>query len=582
MKGMNLLFSVVLGTLVLCSAAGYAQEKKYTLTVSTIPLNPDIVKKLHIDKAYPDTATVTRALANMLSDIRFQGYLLAEIAEKQKTDGNTRVTIRLNQVFTLVRLRPGNVPQTVMQQSGYREKLFSNTPFNMQQLSSLFHNMLAFYENNGYPFAAVNLDSVEFHQSGISAGIAVSKGKYITYDTLQIAGTAKVSRPYLESFLNIRSGMPYSEQDVQAIDRKLAQLSFLTPVKPLEVRFYGEKAAITVFLNKKNANQFDGILGIAPGQNGKVQLTGDIKLKLQNTFRRAETIGLNYKGLPAQSRELNLAAAFPGIFSSPLGLEAGMNLYKQDSSFQNINFNAALSYKIGRHSRLRFYIDQRAGNNLSAQDSMSTTSLTAYADVNTTLYGLGLQSETLDYPLNPTKGYLFSVNMAAGKRHLKNSAALDSALYAHLKTNSSQYEIQGQLDYYIPAGQRSVIRLMDQTGIMLGKDLFDNEIYRLGGFNNLRGFNEQSILATRYTYVNAEYRYLLERNSFLFAFVNQAFTWYETVNTNTFDKPLGFGAGINVETKAGIVSLSYALGKQRNIPVNLQRGKIHFGLIALF
>src|SRR5690606_38133139 len=99
---------------------------------------------------------------------------------------------------------------------------------------------------------------------------------------------------------------------------------------------------------------------------------------------------------------------------------------------------------------------------------------------------------------------------------------------------------------------------------------------------SLKGFNELTLPATAYTYGNVELRYLLEQNSFLFAFYNQAFLQYKTSQLNYSDKPLGFGAGINSETALGILSISYALGKQRNIPLNLSQGKIHFGITALF
>src|SRR5690606_380746 len=99
---------------------------------------------------------------------------------------------------------------------------------------------------------------------------------------------------------------------------------------------------------------------------------------------------------------------------------------------------------------------------------------------------------------------------------------------------------------------------------------------------SLRGFNELSVLATNYTYANVEMRYLLAQHSFLFAFYNQAYLQYKTSPLSYTDFPLGFGSGINFETELGILSVSYALGKQRNIPLNLRQGKIHFGITALF
>ena len=54
------------------------------------------------------------------------------------------------------------------------------------------------------------------------------------------------------------------------------------------------------------------------------------------------------------------------------------------------------------------------------------------------------------------------------------------------------------------------------------------------------------------------------------------------VNLYLNDKPVSFGAGINIDTKAGILSLNYAIGNQFNNGFDSRSGKIHFGLTALF
>ena len=46
--------------------------------------------------------------------------------------------------------------------------------------------------------------------------------------------------------------------------------------------------------------------------------------------------------------------------------------------------------------------------------------------------------------------------------------------------------------------------------------------------------------------------------------------------------PYGFGAGISFGTRAGVFSLSYALGSQRGNPILIRAAKIHFGFISLF
>lgn len=46
--------------------------------------------------------------------------------------------------------------------------------------------------------------------------------------------------------------------------------------------------------------------------------------------------------------------------------------------------------------------------------------------------------------------------------------------------------------------------------------------------------------------------------------------------------PVGFGAGITFETRLGIFSFNYALGKQFNNPILFKEGKVHFGIVNYF
>ena len=80
----------------------------------------------------------------------------------------------------------------------------------------------------------------------------------------------------------------------------------------------------------------------------------------------------------------------------------------------------------------------------------------------------------------------------------------------------------------------------------------------------------------------AGYRFVFEENSNFFVFADQA--WWEDATQDQLvtDTPFGFGLGTTFETKAGLFSLTYALGRQFFNPIELRGGKVHFGFISLF
>jgi len=154
--------------------------------------------------------------------------------------------------------------------------------------------------------------------------------------------------------------------------------------------------------------------------------------------------------------------------------------------------------------------------------------------------------------------------------------------YDSIQLKSVQYNAEITGDYFIPVFKRSVIDIGSKAGFISGEDIFQNELFRIGGLKTLRGFDEESILASHYLIWKTEFRYLIEQNSYLFAFVNGAY--YERRQRNYFlrDTPLGFGAGITFETKLGIFSINYAIGKEFSNPILVRSGKIHFGLVNYF
>ncbi len=123
--------------------------------------------------------------------------------------------------------------------------------------------------------------------------------------------------------------------------------------------------------------------------------------------------------------------------------------------------------------------------------------------------------------------------------------------------------------------------LGNHTETYYAPEIYENELSRFGGLNSQRGFNEEELFATTFSTFSLEYRFLLDRNSRVFAFFDQ--TLYENSAVNYFkDQPFGFGAGFSFGTNIGIFTISYALGKQFDNPVLLRNGKVHFGYIAYF
>jgi hemolysin activation/secretion protein len=120
------------------------------------------------------------------------------------------------------------------------------------------------------------------------------------------------------------------------------------------------------------------------------------------------------------------------------------------------------------------------------------------------------------------------------------------------------------------------------AGFIQSPAIYRNELFQIGGYKLLRGFDEESIFASSYAVATAEYRYLIGLNSFLFSFVDLGFAANKSVYADSKNSFLGAGLGLAFETKAGVFNISYAVGKRDDVKFNIRQAKIHLGYVNYF
>lgn len=520
----------------------------------------------------------------ILNDLRFQGYLLATIDSAKKDSLLAVYFLRAGKKFKWAHLKRGNAEMEVISHLGYQEKLYTNKAFSYSQTAKLIEKTISYYENNGYPFASIRLDSVEINDNSISAVLNVSKHKLFKIDSIIQQGNAKINKTFLYRYLGLKPQMPYNEEAFKAISKKLRQLPFIVETRPREIKVTEKYTKLYLFLDKRNASQFDGIIGILPDNaTGKTVFTGDVKIRLiNNIFRAGETFDLNWRRLQSQTQDFRAQVTYPYLLGTPIGVDYAIKIYRKDTSFIDVNNNFGLQYYFSGLNNLKVFYKQRSANVLSTSGLAYITVLPEYADISTSSYGLGLAFEKLDYRFNPHKGISLNVNAQTGNKVIKKNPKINDAVYSNLLLHSTQYQVDGNFNLFIRIKGNNVLRIASQYGSIFGNaPIFRNELFRIGGLRTLRGFDEESIYVSSYVIPTLEYRFLFGQNSNILLFAEGA--WYENRSGGfVTDTPYSFGAGINFDTKAGIFSLNYALGSQFGNAIDLRSGKIHFGLTALF
>ena len=561
----------------LISLTGLSQNKTFVLKINGLPETFKISPKTQ----FSDSASAFKELRKELTRLQFLGYFNADISNLDWKNDSLLVDVNLGELSKGVILQNGNIPTDVLNEIGLREQFLKKKPLSLQNLNNLYNILLSFYENNGYPFAEVWLDSLHTFNQELAVKVYTLPNQNIFIDTLRLVGNGKINQGFLNSYLGIKKNQNYNESKILSISKRLEDLPFVSVAKPHEVVFSADKAKINVFLEKKNANQFDGIIGFLPNAStGKIQLTGDFKLNLLNALKNGETFNLNYRGLPSQSQELAFKLIYPYIFKSQIGFDFDFQLFKRDTNFLNLNSRIAFVYNFNSNQKISFFLENFTGNQIANQTT-NTTQFPSFANIKSIYYGLAAALIKLDDRITPLKGWDLVLQTSVGNRKVNPTENLNPiSLIA--SEQSMQYKIQADLKYFLKMSTKSTLYFHNLSAYISGDNLFENEGFRIGGFKTLRGFDEQTINITGFFVQTLEYRYLIEKKSYLNIFYDQAFIQQNFNNQKGNDSPFGIGLGITFQTKVGIASLNYALGKQKNNPLNLQNGKIHFGIVSYF
>ena len=255
-----------------------------------------------------------------------------------------------------------------------------------------------------------------------------------------------------------------------------------------------------------------------------------------------------------------------------------MYILKQDTSFLSVEQKAGVFYSFNSNNYLKVFVNNRSSSVLSAS-SVYSNSL-GYGDYKATLFGVNWLINKTDNYYNPRKGKYFDFESMIGN---KSTTIYTSVLDSVVKNKAMQIILGAKIGSYISMNKRFVYKVLLQGQTLVDDNLLTNEFFRIGGVKTLRGFDEVSINASDYTVMTNEIRLILEERSYLFVFSDVA--WYQrrTMNDGIIsDVPFGFGAGISFETKAGNFTLTYALGKQFDNPIELKNAKIHFGINTSF
>ncbi|APY08993.1 hypothetical protein BWZ20_12105 [Winogradskyella sp. J14-2] len=416
----------------------------------------------------------------------------------------------------------------------------------------------------GDPFSTLQLINIsKEHSELISADLKIVTNQKRRIDKIMVKGYEKFPVSYIKRFLKLKTGKTFNLNEIKKRVELLEDLRFAKKIREPEVLFTKDSTTLYLYVEKAKTNNFDGFLGFGTNENtNKIEFDGYLDLRLVNNLNYGETINLFYKSDEIDQQTFRAEADLPYLLRSPVGIQAGLSIFRKDTTFSNAKQYAKVNYQINAQHRVA------VGVSLTKSTNLLNNNTSILNDYTTNYYTLGYtytkpQYYDILFPVN----FWFDFSTGFGNR--ENDLGKQSQTVFNLDT----YKI-------FNLNPKNSIYTRLSGALLSSNDYLDNELFRFGGINSIRGFEENSLVANIYGVINTEYRYRLNKGIFVHSVLDAAY--FENQITDTKEKLFGFGFGLGLLTNAGLFRLNYSSGKSENRQFRFSDSKVHVSLTATF
>ena len=534
-----------------------AQDSISQSTIDSLDLNDTFINYLNLKKA---TDTLHYSLETI-------GFIENELRSLQKKNDSTYIALyHLGPKYKSIQLfysKKDFSKKELLQVSKKITESYFILPFNTIESSITKLNSLK--TENGNAFARIKLENITKKKKGsLSANLVVVNGDSRTIDSIIVKDYEKISKSHIKYYAGIKKGKKFNKSKLIEKNNILNSLGFISVTKPPEILFKKESTIVYLYLKKEKNNLFDGILGFATDEDSqKLIFNGYLNLELNNNLNFGEQFLLNYKADGKDQQNFRARLTLPYLFNTPFGLITELKIFKRDSTFSTSDQLIKVRYQINPTSKTYLGYKAYESSNLRKDNAINID----VEDYTSKFLLAGLSyTKTQNNVLFPIKSK-FHLDTEIGSKETKI-------------TTESQIRASLLFYYIFNLNYKNSIYLKNNTKAVNSDSYLVNELFRFGGINSIRGFNENSIDASFYSVLNSEYRYQFNQDIYIHSIID--FAYFENQITALKQKLYSFGIGIGLQTSAGIIKFSIANGNAENQDFNFSNTKIHISISSKF
>jgi len=532
------------------------QENELIL-VTNDTIQNRIVSEIYYTKKHPQKKDVLDEINRILQQVKKRGFFTARIDSISKADKTFSAHIDLgkktNKIIIINKLKPEERTK-LYGASQTSESAIDSIKIKTNEFDEFTNQLLKQIDKLGKSFSEISYINPILKNDTLIIELTISDSSNRTIDKVIVRGYNAFPEKFISNYFLINTKTVFSKQKLKTISTLTNRLDFIKENKAPEVLFKKDSTHLYLFFDKLGTSSFDGIVNFSSKENGKgLLLNGNLDLKLNNAFNSGEKFEIIWNKVSDEKTDFKINSYVPYLFNSKFSTTLEFNLYRQDSTFINTNFKFNTDYSINQRSHASVLYRSENSNYLLNTLNNEITSYSNY------FIGLGYQMKKL----STSKLYDFNkgikLNLIVGKRKTSlesiNQLKLHFSVFTNLQINDKGY-----------------LAIKNESGLLTSKNYLLNELFRIGGANSIRGYNEQSIFTNGYSYSNIEFRYLLDRSSYLYSITDLGA--YKESSTKKIKKLLGIGAGYQFKINNNFVNIGYVISTNSRTNTKLNNSRL--------
>lgn len=432
------------------------------------------------------------------------------------------------------------------------------------QIEDTLNQIIVYFENKGASFSEISLSNLQQQKSKLIATLQLNISENRKINKVVIKDYNNFPKTYINHYLNIKENSPFNLNTLTEVNELLNTIPFVTQLKKPAVLFTKDSTTLFLYLKKRAISKFDGIIGFSNEESSSnLIFNGYLDLNLINLFNKGESFDINWRNSGNDTQTLNLKFSTPYIFNTRFSTTGEFSIFKQDSSYVNTKSHLKVNYSINRDNLLNASISNEHSSLTSAPNIQ--TGIEEFKNIFIGVsYTYKLHSNLI---WNYKPKFYINVGYFTGDRTIGN-------------TKNKQSKIQFNSNYIFNFNSKNSIYLKSTNELLHSSNLLQNELFRIGGANSIRGFDEQSIFTSKYSVTNIEYHYIINQDTHIYTVTDFAIFTDNLINSTK--KLYGIGLGYYFKTKNSILNLSYVTGKYNTSPFKLNNSKVHIKLTYPF